>query len=212
MINEILYQPVSGLVTMFVYNSSRSTWVMWRSVIDQPQDLICTKLILTSLTVFLTQLNGMRLWGILINSAWTYFSSKFNSFLKRIHSISVQKRQKNLYITREAKSLKNKRNRLWKRYIKSQSHSDHLAYTQACNTLRTLTRNLRNQFEILIANNIKASWNYARNRMKTHPAIGALKVLMASFAPQIRTNPLYLINSSPVFLQLKTQIQCPAFM
>jgi len=44
-----------------------------------------------------------------INSAWTYFSSKFNSFLKESIPISVQKRKKNLYITSEASSLKNKR-------------------------------------------------------------------------------------------------------
>jgi len=68
--------------------------------------------------------------------------------------MSVQKRKKNLCITREARSLKNKRNLLWKRYTRSQSHSDHLAYTQAHNVLQTLTCNLRHQFERQIANNI----------------------------------------------------------
>jgi len=63
----------------------------------------------------------------------------------------------------------------------------------------------RNQFERRIANNIKenpkAFWNYTRSRMKTRPQrLEALKVLMASFAPQIRINPMHLINSSPVFL------------
>ena len=69
--------------------------------------------------------------------------------------MSVQKRKKNLYITCEARSLKNKRNHLWKRYTRSQSHSNHLTYTQARNALQTLTRNLCNQFERKIANNIK---------------------------------------------------------
>ena len=66
---------------------------------------------------------------------------------------------------------------MWKRYIRSQFHSDHLTYTQACNALQTLNCNLHNQFERQIANNIKenpkAFWNYARNRMKTHSAIGS---------------------------------------
>ena len=79
----------------------------------------------------------------------------------------------------EAKALKNKRNRLWKRYTRSQSTADHVAYTQARNALRTLTRNLRKQFERQIANNVKenpkAFWNYARNRMKTRPALGNIE-------------------------------------
>jgi len=45
--------------------------------------------------------------------------------------------------------------------------------------LQTLTRNLRKQFDRQIANNIKvnpkAFWNYARNRMKTHPSIGSIE-------------------------------------
>jgi len=61
---------------------------------------------------------------------------------------------------------------------RSQSYSDHLANTQAHNALRTLNCNLCNQFEGQIANNIKenamAIWNYARNRMKTCPAIGSI--------------------------------------
>ena len=93
--------------------------------------------------------------------------------------MSVPKRKKNLYITREAKSLKSKWSHLWKRYSRSQSSSDYPAYTQACYVLRTLTRNLHKQFERQIANNIKeypkAFWNYARSTMKTHPAIGNIE-------------------------------------
>jgi len=66
-----------------------------------------------------------------------------------------------------------------KRYTRSQSYSDHLAYAQARNALQTLTHNLRNQFKRQIANNNKenpkAFWNYARNRMKTYPVIGSIE-------------------------------------
>ena len=89
-----------------------------------------------------------------------------------MHSYVSPKKKNNLYITREAKALKNKRNCLWKRYARSQSTADNVAYTQTRNSLRTFTHNLRKQFERQqIANNVKenpkAFWNYARNRMKT---------------------------------------------
>jgi len=93
--------------------------------------------------------------------------------------MSVTRIKRNLYITQEAKALKNKRNHLWKIYTRSQSTADHIAYTQARNALHSLTHNLRKQFERQIANNVKenpkAFWNYARSRMKTRPAIGNIK-------------------------------------
>ena len=68
---------------------------------------------------------------------------------------------------------------MWKRYTRSQFTADHIAYTQARDALRTLTCNLCKQFERQIANNVKESpkgfWNYARNRMKTRPAIGNIE-------------------------------------
>ena len=55
----------------------------------------------------------------------------------------------------------------------------YLAYTKARNALRTLTRNLRKQFERQIANNVKenpkAFWSYVRSRMKTRPVIGNIE-------------------------------------
>jgi len=57
-----------------------------------------------------------------INGAWMYFSSKFNSFLKESIPMSVQK-EKNICITREARSLKNKRNRCGK---DTQDHNPNL--------------------------------------------------------------------------------------
>ena len=71
-----------------------------------------------------------------------------------MYSYVSPKKKENLYITREAKSLKNKRNHLWKRYTRSQSRSDYLAYAQGRNSLHALTRNLRKQFKRQIANNV----------------------------------------------------------
>ena len=64
-----------------------------------------------------------------VDSAWGYLSSLFNTFMEECIPMSVPKRRKNLYITREAKFLKNTCNRLWRRYATSKSHSDYLAYT-----------------------------------------------------------------------------------
>ena len=178
MINEILYQPGLGLSDHVCLNFDYSCYVekcnrpiprfnLYYANFDQLNNL----------------LNSIEweeaLRDLDINNAWKYFSSMFNTFIMECIPMSVPKRKKNLYITREAKSLKNKRNRLWKRYTRSQSRSDYLAYIQARNALRTLTRNLRRQFERQIANNIKehpkAFWNYARARMKTRPAIGNIE-------------------------------------
>jgi len=52
------------------------------------------------------------------------FSGKFDCFVKECVPMSVPRNKKNLYINREARSLKNKKNRLWKRYTRSQFQSD----------------------------------------------------------------------------------------
>jgi len=48
--------------------------------------------------------------GLDVNGAWNYFSSKFNTFIRECIPMSIPKKRKNLYVTREAKSLKNKKN------------------------------------------------------------------------------------------------------
>ena len=99
--------------------------------------------------------------------------------MKECIPMSVPKRKKNLYITQKVKSLKNKRNCLWRRYAISKSHSDYLAYTKTHNALRALKHNLRKQFERQIADNVKENpkkfWNYARAKMKTCPVIGNIE-------------------------------------
>jgi len=96
---------------------------MWRSVIDQPQDLIMYKADLNSLLTSVEWDEALR-----DLNTWTYFSSKFKSFLKESIPMSVQKRKKNLCVIHEARSLKN-RETLCGKIHKIQSHSDHLAYT-----------------------------------------------------------------------------------
>ena len=178
MVNEILYQPGLGLSDHVCLNFNYLCYVekcnrpiprfnLYRADFDQLNNLLHS----------VAWEEALR--DLDVDSAWGYFSSLFNAFMEECIPISVPKRRKNLYITREAKFLKNRCNRLWRRYATSKSHSDYLAYTNTCNALRTLTRNLRKQFERQIANNLtenpKAFWSYARNRMKTRPVIGNIE-------------------------------------
>ena len=118
-----------------------------------------------------------------------------------------QKEKKNLYIAQEVKSLKNKRNYLWRRYTISKSHADYLVYTKARNAFRALTRNLHKQFERQIADNIKKNpktfWNYARTRMKTCPVIGNIKMLMVTSILWTKT---YLVHLTSIFQCIYTRV------
>ena len=60
-----------------------------------------------------------------------------------------------MYINLEVLRLKNTKNKLWKRYVKSKSHYDHRAFTKCRNRLRNLTRSLRSDFEKNLPKNIK---------------------------------------------------------
>ena len=112
--------------------------------------------------------------------AWDYFSNMFNSFLSEtVPKTTTKHKSNNIYITREAKSLKNKRNHLWRKYTRTRSQSDYLAYTSTRNALRILTRNLRRNFERGIANKVKQNpkvfWNYVKSRVKTRANIGSVE-------------------------------------
>ena len=100
--------------------------------------------------------------------AWDCFSDTFNRLLQQTVPIvaSAKRRNKNIYITHETKSLKNKRNHMWRKYTRSCSESDFRAYSGTRNVLRTLTRNLRRNFERRVANNVKQNpkvfWSYVK--------------------------------------------------
>jgi len=137
-----------------------------------------------------------KLWSLLSNvnwndvlsnlsvlDAWDCFSDTFNRFLQQTVPIvaSAKRGNKNIYITHEARSLKNKRNHLWRKYTRSRSESDFRAYTGTRNALRTLTRNLRRNFERRVANNVKQNpkvfWSYVKSRLKTRVNIGSVEGL-----------------------------------
>ena len=79
----------------------------------------------------------------------------------------------------EALRLKNKKNLLWRRYVRTKSPYDHAAFNQTKNKLRNLTRDLRTNFESDIAKESKGKpkvfWRYIKSKLKTRERIPALR-------------------------------------
>jgi len=57
----------------------------------------------------------------------------------------------------EALKLKNKKNYLWRKFTISNLSSDLSAFKQCRNSLRSLTRQLRNNFERKLADNVNVN-------------------------------------------------------
>ena len=80
------------------------------------------------------------------------------------------KKKTNLYMTVEVLRLKNKKQRLWKQYVRTNDHYDYEKFAKSKDELRKLTRRLRVNFERNIANNIKnkpkSFWKYVNSKLK----------------------------------------------
>ena len=63
--------------------------------------------------------------------------------------------KKSIYMNNEALRLKNAKTRLWKKYLATRSSFDRRKYVESKNKLRSLTRNLRRDFERKITEEIK---------------------------------------------------------
>ena len=151
MVNEILYQPRLGLSDHVCLNFNYLCYVeksdrpiprfnLYRADFNQLNNLLHS----------VAWEEALR--DLDVDSAWGYFSGLFNTFMEECIPMSVPKRRKNLYITREAKFLKNRRNRLWRIYVTSKSHSDYLAYIVMPCVLShaTYVNNLRDRLPITL--------------------------------------------------------------
>lgn len=80
-------------------------------------------------------------------------------------------RRRNIFMTREAMSLKKKKRQLWRTYVRSRDTLDHARFVRARNDLRWLTRRLRKEFEASLVrgmkNDTKPFWRYTNTRLKT---------------------------------------------
>ena len=122
-------------------------------------------------------------WVNLLNSNFQHDYQVFFEILEKImlrHTPvrTPRRKKKNLYMTQESVRLKNKKLRLWRRYMKTRGAFDRRNYTQCKNSFRALTRRLRRDFEIDISNKSKEKpkmfWCYAKSRLKTRDQIASL--------------------------------------
>lgn len=96
-------------------------------------------------------------------------------------------RKHNLYMNKDALTLRNKKKKLWKKYVSTRSTSDYESFVRCKNSLRSLTRNLRKKFEKALAfkgkKTMKPFWSYVKSKLKTRTKIPTLVKLDGSLAP-----------------------------
>ena len=109
------------------------------------------------------------------NDAWLLFKTTFQDIIDKHVPTYIPKERKNLYATPEVFILKKKKNKLWKKYCLTHSPSD---FTSANNELRSLTCNLRKNYEQHLVQNVKskpkAFWQYINSRLKIRPSTSEL--------------------------------------
>ena len=124
-------------------------------------------------------------WDELLNSNFNKDYETFFGILDQLLEENTpyktpKKARKNLYMmTREAEKLKIKKNKLWRKYMSTKSAFDKAKFNYCKNSLRSLTRKLRNEFEKELSKMCKEKpkmfWNYAKSRLKTRDNISSLK-------------------------------------
>ena len=112
---------------------------------------------------------------------YQFVTQKLDQITKQcIPKYTPGKKRRHIYMNAEAMALKKRKQRLWKRYARSEDPADHLHYTRARNDLRSLTRQLRKEFEEGLAagikENPKAFWQYANSRLHTKAGVCDLKL------------------------------------
>ena len=85
---------------------------------------------------------------------------------KRIH----RSKEHNIYLNNEATRMKNKKQKLWEKYVASKNAEDHEKFVRCKNNLRSLTRTLWKDFEKALANKIKNRpkpfWSKLKTKVK----------------------------------------------
>ena len=115
-----------------------------------------------------------------LQEAWDIFELTLKRLTERfVPKKRPPRRKRNLYMTEEALKLRKKKERLWKRYVKSGQDLAHVEFSKVRNKLRNLTRSLKRTFENDIASNAKtnpkAFWAYVGSKVKVSPGIGTLE-------------------------------------
>ena len=120
-------------------------------------------------------------------TAYVAFIQKLEAAMNGcIPNRKTAKMRRSIYLTNEALRRKDLKNKLWRRYKKSKSTYDYAKYKGIKNSLRALTRKLREEFEKSIAAESKLApkkfWSYVKSRTKTRCKIPSLKRKNGSLA------------------------------
>ena len=132
----------------------------------------------------LNSLIGQAGWE---NLHWTDIEADYCSFkdtlahltIKCIPKVCPKKKRSNIFMTREAMMLKNRKRRLWMEYTRSRDDISFARYVRCRNDLRRLTRNLRRNFEQRLVDNLKDNpksfWRYVSSRTKSRSGVENLR-------------------------------------
>ena len=114
-----------------------------------------------------------------LQDAWHYFSTVFDdNIVAKSIPLYLLHSKKNIYMSHKALRLKNKKCKLWNRYIATGSVSIFNSYCKTRNELRNLTRNLHYMHEkklVSNCNNSKHFWKYVNSRLRSRPVVDILK-------------------------------------
>ena len=127
-------------------------------------------------------LNGIQ-WDSIESTSLEEHYKNFTTVLKRLMLDNIpyvrMRQKKSIYMTGVAFKMRNRKHKLWKRYVRSGDEADHKRFVRTRNDLRSLTRSLRRNFERQLVSklkeNVKPFWKYVNSRMKTKSGIGDLR-------------------------------------
>ena len=114
-----------------------------------------------------------------LNDSYEIFSNIIDKAIKEnIPLKSGIPKTKNIFMNREALKLKNIERKLWKKYCRTNNELDFLNLKNCRDKVRSTTRDLRVQYKVDLANNIKdtqkAFWKYVKTRLETRTIIPTL--------------------------------------
>ena len=124
------------------------------------------------LSLCLAAVNWSQMRHMNLVESSRFFHQSLQASIADCSSLKRPRPMKNLYIDRRAWRLRKEKSRLWKTYSRTRDVLDHARFALCRNKLRTLTRNLRRDYEKQLVSQIKANpkvfWRYASSRLHTH--------------------------------------------
>ena len=87
-------------------------------------------------------------------------------------------RKRNIYMTREALALQNRKKKMWKTYLQTQNVIDYCRFSRTRTQLKYLTRRLSKSYEQQLVKNLsdnpKTFWRYVHSRLTTRTRVDDL--------------------------------------